>query len=303
MPQTLTVPPDFTGERLDKFLQLNLKSVSRTKFNILIKEGGVLVNGQPKKPNYRLKGGDLISVEIGEEKKDVLKPFKFNVNIIYEDSDILVVEKPIDIVVHPPQKENQNTLVNALLYMKKELSSINMMRPGVVHRLDRETSGCLVFAKNNFAHLNLVEQFRQRKIKKEYLAIVWGIVSKDKLVADLPLRRDEKNRLKMKVSFLKAKKAYTEFTVKERLTGATFMSINLLTGRMHQIRVHLKFLGFPIVGDKKYGIKDDYNELFLHAHKLGLHHPRTDKFMEFVSPMPERFTNFLEKYKVKKCIR
>jgi len=299
MPQTLTVSPDFTGERLDKFLQLNLKSVSRTKFNILIKEGGVLVNGKPKKPNYRLKDGDLISVEICEEKKDVLKPFKFNVNIIYEDSDILVVEKPADIVVHPPQEETQNTLVNALLYMKKELSSINMMRPGVVHRLDRETSGCLVFAKNNFTHLKLVEQFRERRIKKEYLAIVWGIVNKDKLVVDLPLRRDEKNRLKMKVSFLKAKKAYTEFTVKERLNGATFMSINLLTGRMHQIRVHLKFLGFPIVGDKKYGIKDDYNELFLHAHKLGLYHPRTDKFMEFVSPMPGKFTNFLEKYKMK----
>jgi len=300
MRQLLNVFPDFIGERLDRFLQQNLKSVSRTKFNLLIKEGGVLVNGQLKKPNYRIKEKDIISVEIDEEKKDVLKPFKFEVNIIYEDSDILVVDKPIDIVVHPPQASVQDTLVNALLYMKKELSSINSRRPGVVHRLDRETSGCLVLAKNNFTHLNLVEQFRERKIKKEYRAIVWGIVNKDRLVADLPLRRDEKNRLKMKVSFLQSKSAYTEFTVKERLYGSTFMSINLLTGRMHQIRVHLKFLGFPIVGDKKYGIKDDYNELFLHAHKLGLYHPRTEKFMEFTSPIPERFTEFIEKHKVKK---
>ena len=298
MRQSLIVQPDSTGERLDKFLQLNLRSVSRTKFNLLIKEKGVLVNGQPKKPNYRLKEGDTISVEIDEGKKDILKPFKFDVNIIYEDDDILVVDKPTDIVVHPPQAWVQDTLVNALLYMKKELSSINNKRPGVVHRLDRETSGCLVLAKSNFTHLNLVEQFRQRKIKKEYAAIVWGIVNKDKLVADLPLRRDEKNRLKMKVGFLKSKNAYTEFTVKERLYGATFMSVNLLTGRMHQIRVHLKFLGFPIVGDKKYGIKDDYDELFLHAHKLGLYHPRSDKFMEFVSPIPERFTKFIKEHRI-----
>ncbi|MFA5008829.1 MAG: RluA family pseudouridine synthase [Candidatus Omnitrophota bacterium] len=297
MQQTLTVLPDFIGERLDVFLQHNLKSVSRTKFNLLIKDGNVLVNGETKKPNYRLKEGDSIAVEIDEEKKDVLKPFKFEVNIIYEDSDILVVDKPTDIVVHPPQDSVCDTLVNALLYMKKELSSINTKRPGVVHRLDRETSGCLVLAKNNFAHLNLVEQFRERKIKKEYAALVWGIVNKDKLVTDLPLGRDEKNRLRMKVSFIKSKKAYTEFSVKERLDGATFLSINLLTGRMHQIRVHLKFLGFPIVGDKKYGVKDDYGELFLHAHKLGLYHPRTDKFMEFVSPIPERFEKFIKEHR------
>lgn len=299
MHQLLTVGPEFAGERLDRFLQQSLTSVSRTKFNSLIKDGNVLVNGELKKPNYRLKERDEVSVDIAEAKKDILKPFKFEVKIIYEDDDILVIDKPVDIVVHPPQDSVHDTLVNALLYMKKFLSGINPKRPGVVHRLDRETSGCLVLAKNDFTHLKLVEQFRERRIKKEYAAIVWGAVNKDKLVVDLPLRRDEKNRLKMKVSFLKAKKAYTEFNVKERLEGSTLLSINLLTGRMHQIRVHLKFLGFPIVGDKKYGIKDDYNELFLHAHKLGLYHPRTDKFMEFVSPIPERFTKFIEKYKIK----
>ncbi|MCK9573197.1 MAG: RluA family pseudouridine synthase [Candidatus Omnitrophica bacterium] len=297
MQQSLTVSPESGGERLDKFLQRNLQSVSRTKFSLLIKTNRVLVDGQPKKPNYRLKAGQVISVEMEEDKKDVLKPFKFEVNIIYEDSDILVIEKPIDIIVHPPQPAVQDTLVNALLYMKKDLSSISANRPGVVHRLDRETSGCLVLAKNNFSHLNLVEQFRKRKIKKEYLTIVWGIVKKDNLVVDMPLRRDEKNRLRMKVSFLQSKKAHTEFNVKERLDDATFVSINLLTGRMHQIRVHLKFLGFPIVGDKKYGIKDDYDEMFLHAHKLGLFHPCTGKFMEFVSPIPERFIKFIEEHR------
>lgn len=226
-----------------------------------------------------------------------MKPFEFNVNIIYEDQDLLVIDKPGGISVHPPQVEASNTLVNALIYMKKELSGINAYRPGVVHRLDKETSGVMVLAKNDRSHLNLVEQFASRKIKKEYLALVWGIVAKDHMVADLPISRDTKNRLKMKVSFVQSKNAFTEVDVKERLPDSTFLSLKPRTGRMHQIRVHLKFLGFPIVGDKKYGIKDDYDELFLHAHKLGLYHPESEKFMEFVSPVPKRFTEFIEMHR------
>lgn len=296
MEKVLHVSESFHGERLDKFLQSNLLSISRTKFNSLIKQGCVLVQGEIRKPNYRLKNGETITVKIDDNKKDVLKPFKFEVNIIYEDSDLLVINKPTGLTVHPPQESVQDTLVNALLYMKKELSSVNVYRPGVVHRLDKETSGCLVLAKNNFTHLRLVEQFRQRKINKEYLAIAWGNVGKDSIVVDLPLRRDEKNRLKMKVSFTKSKNAHTEFSVKEHLNGAVLLAIKLFTGRMHQIRVHLKFLGLPIVGDKKYGIKDNYTEMFLHAHKLGFYHPRSEKFIEFVSPMPERFDKFIDEH-------
>ncbi len=297
MQQTLTVEAKHEGERLDKFLQQMVSSFSRTKLNSLIKDEKVLVNDTVKKPSYRLKDGDKVSIEAEENQKDILKPFEFNVKIIYEDEDLLVIDKPGGLTVHPPQHSVDDTLVNALIYMKKELSGINAYRPGVVHRLDKETSGVMVFAKNDASHLKLVEQFAKREIKKEYLAIVWGIISKDHLVADLPISRDTKNRLKMRVSFIRAKNAFTEGDVKERLSDSTLLSLKPRTGRMHQIRVHLKFLGFPIVGDKKYGIKDDYNELFLHAHKLGLYQPKSGKFMEFISPMPIRFEKFIKEHK------
>jgi 23S rRNA pseudouridine1911/1915/1917 synthase len=297
MQQTLNAEAKHEGERLDKFLQQNVSSFSRTKINGLIKEEKILVNGKVKKPSYRLKKDDIVVIEVEEKQKDVLKPYEFKVNIIYEDEDLLVIDKPGGLTVHPPQILADNTLVNALVYMKKELSDINVYRPGVVHRLDKETSGVMVLAKNNASHLKLVEQFASRKIKKEYFAIVWGIVAKDHMVADLPIARDTKNRLKMKVSFVQSKNAFTEVNVKERLPDSTFLSLKPRTGRMHQIRVHLKFLGFPIVGDKKYGIKDSYDELFLHAHKLGLYHPKNEKFMEFISPVPKRFTEFVQKHR------
>jgi 23S rRNA pseudouridine1911/1915/1917 synthase len=294
MEKELVVNKDTTGERLDRFLSNNLDSISRTKIHALIEKGAVSVDGEIKKPSYRLKEKELVSIKTEDEKKDLLQPFEFTVKIIYEDNDIIVVDKPTDLVVHPPYCGFYNTLVNALIYMKKELSTINPYRPGVVHRLDKETSGVMVLAKNNRSHLNLVEQFRQRKIRKDYLAIVWGKVEKDRLAIDLPLKRDEKNRLKMKVSFLQSKKAYTEFEVRERFKDSTLLSLKLLTGRMHQLRVHLKFLEFPIVGDKKYGIKDDCKDLFLHAYKLGLYHPQQGNFIEFTSPIPGRFKEFIK---------
>ncbi|MFA5271014.1 MAG: RluA family pseudouridine synthase [Candidatus Omnitrophota bacterium] len=297
MEQTINVEAKHQGERLDKFLQQNISSLSRTRVNTLVKEEKILVNGKVKKPSYRLKENDSVVVKVEEKQKDLLKPYEFKVNIIYEDEDLLVIDKPGGLTVHPPHICADNTLVNALVYMKKELSDINAYRPGVVHRLDKETSGVMVLAKNNASHLKLIEQFASRKIKKEYFAIVWGVVAKDHMVADLPISRDAKNRLKMKVSFVQSKNAFTEGDVKERLPDSTFLSLKPRTGRMHQIRVHLKFLGFPIVGDKKYGIKDSYDELFLHAHKLGLYHPKSEKIMEFVSPVPKRFTEFIEKHR------
>ncbi|MDD5195478.1 MAG: RluA family pseudouridine synthase [Candidatus Omnitrophica bacterium] len=281
------------GRRLDKFLQQNIDSLSRTKINTLIKTGKVTVNGCLKKPSYLLKEKEEVAISVEEEQKDILKPYDFTVKIIYEDEDIIVVDKPSGLTVHPPNAQVQNTLINALCNMGKALSSVSHIRPGVVHRLDKGTSGVMVLAKNNSSHLNLIDQFKQRTIKKEYLAICWGKIDRDKLTVDLPIARDKNNRLKMRVSFIDAKSAYTEFFVIERLRNSVLFSIKPRTGRMHQIRVHLKFIEHPIIGDTKYGINDGYKELFLHAHKLGLYHPHTNEFMEFVSPMPERFEKFI----------
>ncbi|MCD6227947.1 MAG: RluA family pseudouridine synthase [Candidatus Omnitrophica bacterium] len=279
--------------RLDKFLADNLPNLSRSKIKYLIQEGKVLVNGKKVKVSYLLKLNDTITLEYRKQQKE-LEPFKLTVKIIYEDEDILIVDKPTNLVVHPPNLNYQKTLVNALIYMGKELSNLNFLRRGVVHRLDKETSGVMVLAKNDSAHLNLLRQFKERLVKKEYCACVWGIVKQKELRIDLPLTRDRRNPFKMKVGFLESKKALTLVKVIKYLREATFLSLIPFTGRMHQIRVHLNFLGYPIVGDKKYGISDGYSELLLHAKKLGLYHPRSGKFLEFESPLPERFLNFLK---------
>ena len=299
MKKLLIVGEEHAGERLDKFLSSQLESLSRTKIRNLIKEGFVLVDGQVKKVSFRIQQKQQISIILKEEKKE-LKPFDFSVKIIYEDSDIIVIDKPPGLVVHPPQEGHHKTLVNALIYLKKELSSsVNALRPGVVHRLDKETSGVMVLAKNEHSYNSLVAQFKERKVSKEYRAIVWGKIKKEKMLIDLPLTRDTKNRLKMKVSFLKAKQARTDLEVLARLEDSTCLSLRPRTGRMHQIRVHLKFLGFPIVGDKKYGIKDDYQELFLHAKSLSFAHPRGAKLLKFQSPLPDKFPKFIAEHKAR----
>lgn len=293
--KTLKVSAKSDGLRLDKFLASQLDSLSRAKITTLINKGSILVNGLVKKASFHLKKDQSIEVKIEKEKKE-LKPFDFAVNIIYEDDDLIVVDKPSGLVVHPPQQNYYKTLVNALINLGKELSDINDLRPGVVHRLDKETSGVIVLVKNNQAHHSLVEQFKQRTVKKEYRAIVWGKLNKKKLRVTAPLGRDTKNRLKMKVSFLKSKSARTDIEVIDPLDGATYLCLLPLTGRMHQIRVHLKFLEFPIVGDKKYGIKDDYDKLFLHAKELSFKHPKTGKLLKFSSPVPERFKKFIKEH-------
>ncbi len=294
--QKITVSQEACGKRLDKFLSEQFSDISRSKLHALIEGGQVLVNDKPSKPSHHLKIGETIDVTI-HKRKNELKPYDFAVKIIYEDDDILVVDKPANLVVHPPQEGYHQTLVNALIGMKKDLSTVSSDRPGIVHRLDKETSGLLVVAKNNQAHLALVEIFRSRNISKEYRAIVWGLMKKDHMAVDLPVARDAKNRLKMKVSFLKSKEALTELDVLERLEDATHLSVKIHTGRMHQIRVHLNFLGYPIVGDKKYGKKDKYEDLFLHAYKLSFKHPITKKQLEFTSKVPKYFDKFIEENK------
>jgi len=292
MKKEFIVGPDSKGIRLDKFLKKELVDISRNRLIGLIAEGTVLVDGKARKPAFCLDQGEKVEIVIGEQKNE-LKPFKLTVNIIYEDDDIIVVDKPTGLVVHPPQYGYDRTLVNGLLYLKKQLSTKEPLRPGVVHRLDKETSGVMVLAKNNYSHDCIVEQFKQRQVRKEYRAIVWGKLREKKIKVELPLVRDAKNRLKMKVGFLNSKAANSEIEVIEVLKDSTYLKINPSTGRMHQIRVHLKFLGYPIVGDKKYGIKDRYDELFLHAKTLSFRHPRNNSNLVFSSPLPERFKDFL----------
>jgi len=299
MKKQLIVGEENTGQRLDKFLSSQLDSLSRTKINTIIKGGLVLVDGQARKASFIINQEQRISIILKEEKNE-LKPFDFAVKIIHEDDDIIVVDKPSGLVVHPPQEGYHETLVNALLYLKKELSSsANNLRPGVVHRLDKETSGVMVLTKNEHSYNSLVTQFKERTVSKEYRAIVWGKINKEKMLIDLPLARDTKNRLKMKVSFLGAKQAHTDLEVLTKLEDSTYLSLKPRTGRMHQIRVHLKFLGFPIVGDKKYGLKDNYKRLFLHAKELSFSHPRNKKILKFQSTLPDIFPNFITEHEVR----
>ncbi|MFA7677255.1 MAG: RluA family pseudouridine synthase [Candidatus Omnitrophota bacterium] len=295
MKKELTVTADSQGMRLDKFLTKNLEDISRSKINVIILGEGVTVDGIKRKPSFALKPGQRIEVIFPQETNQ-LKPFKRKIDILYEDEDVIVLFKPSGLVVHPPQEHYYKTLVNALLYLKKQLSCRGSLRPGVVHRLDKETSGVMVLAKNDYSHNSLVEQFKSRKVKKEYVACVWGQIEKDKFNIDLPLIRDSKNRLKMKVSFLGSKKAYTKVEVLRRLKSAAYLLLRPATGRMHQLRVHLKFMGYPIVGDKKYGIKDSSKELLLHAKTLGFFHPRSKEFVEFSAPVPERFDAFIREH-------
>ncbi len=293
MRKEFLVTKEQKGERLDKFLAETLNCISRNRLKCLIEEGRILVNGREKKVSYHLKPDDHILVEYEKRKDSGLIPLNLEIEIIYENKDIFIVNKPSGITTHPPQPGYNDTLVNALKFMNKELSTLNPLRPGLVHRLDKETSGLMVLAKNNEAHLNLVEQFKQRLVKKEYRAIVRGLMKQDKFDISLPLKRDKANRLKMKVGFTKSKEAYTSIEVLERFRKSCLLSIKPSTGRTHQIRVHMSFLGYPIVGDKKYGIKDNYPSLLLHACKLGFYHPSAKNFLEFNSPLPERFEKFI----------
>lgn len=295
MLKNLIVEKKEEGKRLDIFLREKLKDISRVRIHNLIENKKVSVNEKIRKPSYRLKFKEKISIEIDKINQD-LKPFSYPIKIIYEDSDIIVVDKPQGLVVHPLSIHHHKSLVNALIYMGKELSSISQVRKGIVHRLDKDTSGVMVVAKNNYSHLNLIEQFKNRRVKKEYYAVCWGIIKKNKLKIDLPITRDKRNRLKVKVGFFKARDAFTELQVIERLRKSTLLLIKPYTGRMHQIRVHLSFLGYPVVGDKKYGIKDTYS-LLLHSCRLGFYHPKNNEFREFISPLPERFKEFIQKEK------
>lgn len=287
-----------SGERLDVYIADQIEDLSRSFISKLIKKGLILVNGEVKKPKYIVKKGDLIQVDIPERKDLEPYPEDIPLDIIYEDDDIIVVNKPKGMVVHPAPGSPNKTLVNALLNYTNHLSDINgKIRPGIVHRLDKDTSGVLVVAKNNKAHMDIAKQLKERSIKRIYIAFVHGVLNKDEGVIDAPIGRNPRNRLKMAVTHINSKEAITRFKVLERFSKYTLVELSLYTGRTHQIRVHLSYINHPVVGDSLYtnrknefGIKTQ----MLHALKLGLKSPSTGQYMEFEAKPLDEFTKVLE---------
>jgi 23S rRNA pseudouridine1911/1915/1917 synthase len=286
-------------KRIDVFLTEKIPEHSRSYIQKLIKDGLVLVNGEKAKPNFKVKPGCVIDVTIPPPQEISLQPEPMELDIVYEDDDIVVVNKPQGMVVHPAPGNYSGTLVNALLYSCDELSGIGgVIRPGIVHRLDKDTSGLLVVAKNDAAHRSLAQQIRDRTLKRVYWCIVEKNIKEDKGVINAPIGRHPTNRKKMAVVNLPtAKPAITHFKVLERFGEYTLVEARLETGRTHQIRVHMAYIGHPVVGDSVYGSRKQKFNLkgqVLHAKKLGLIHPSTGEYMEFEAPLPEYFENLLD---------
>lgn len=286
-------------ERIDKYLTDNL-DMSRSKVSKMIKDGLIHVNGKSVKNSYILKENDLIKIgEYKEEEMD-LTPEKMDLDIVYEDNDVIVVNKANGVVVHPAIGNNHGTLVNGLLYYSKNLSDINgEFRPGIVHRIDAYTTGLLVVAKNNKAHEILARELSEKKTVRKYIALVWGVINHDTGTIDAPIGRDLKDRKKMAVTDINSKDAVTHFKVLERYKNATLIELQLETGRTHQIRVHMNYIGYPIVNDPVYGRRKLIDETgqCLHAKTIGFNHPTTGKYMEFTSELPSCFVNILNKFK------
>ena len=288
------------GERIDKFLAQKLDK-SRSLVQKLIKDELVLVNGEVVKTNYSVADGDEIDVkqlDIVDNTNIISQPM--DLDIVYEDDDLLVINKPSGLVVHPAPGHYQDTLVNGLLAYSNKLSDINgEFRPGIVHRIDKDTSGLLVVCKNNETHEALANQLSDKTLFRQYLAIVHGEIEEDEGEIIAPIGRDPRDRVKMAVVAKNSKEAQTNFKVLERYDHYTLVSCNLLTGRTHQIRVHFEFINYPLVGDPLYGIKPtiDTKGQALHAYKLGFIHPRSGKYMEFEAKPPQEFADTLNQIK------
>ena len=288
-----------SGDRIDNYLA-NITELSRSKIAKMIKEKKVLVNNKEIKSSYILKEKDIIKMEEYVEEELNLEPEKMDLDIVYEDDDVIVVNKANGVVVHPAVGNTKHTLVNGLLYHSKELSSINgEFRPGIVHRIDAYTTGLLMVAKNNYAHEFLAHQLEEKTTTRKYVALVWGVINTDTGTIDAPIGRDLNDRKKMTVTDINAKDAITHFKVIERYSNATLIELKLETGRTHQIRVHMNYIGYPVVNDPVYGKRKLIDETgqCLHAKTLGFIHPKTKEYMEFDSELPPCFTNILNKFK------
>ena len=289
------------GMRIDKFLVDNA-DYTRSKIQKMIDNQCIMVNGKNIKASYLLKENDIIEIKDYEEKTDIL-PENIPLDIYYEDDDLIVVNKPSGMVVHPAPGNYTGTLVNALMYHTNNLSTVGTnIRPGIVHRIDADTSGLLLVAKNDETHNILAESIKKKEVVREYIALVEGVIKEDSATIDAPIGRDIHNRKKMCVTGDNSKEAITHIRVLERYQDATLIRCKLETGRTHQIRVHLSYIGHPIVNDPVYGRKKLINPKFgqmLHAEKIGFIHPTTKEYMEFISPVPEEFTRILNTYKQK----
>jgi len=294
---TIIVQQQDANNRIDKMLSSYEEDWSRTQVQQWIKEGLVLVNGKQVKGNYKCQENDEIVVTIKEAEPLDILPEEMDLNIYYEDEDVLVVNKPRGMVVHPAPGHASGTLVNGLMAHCTDLSGINgVMRPGIVHRIDKDTSGLLMVAKNDKAHESLVNQLVEKSVTRKYYAIVHGVIPHDIGTIDAPIGRDPKDRQSMTVTESNSKEAVTHFRVLERFKDYSFIECQLETGRTHQIRVHMKYIGFPLAGDPKYGPKKTLpiDGQALHAGVLGFVHPRTGEYMEFESPIPEEMEKMLQ---------
>ncbi|RXT15028.1 RluA family pseudouridine synthase [Ammoniphilus sp. CFH 90114] len=292
------VEPGEEGERIDKFLAEASEDWTRSQIQKWIKDGLVHVNGEPVKGNYRLSTEDEITLKVPPAVELNIQAEEMDLDVVYEDADVIVVNKPRGLVVHPAAGHYSGTLVNGLMHHCKDLSGINgVLRPGIVHRIDKDTSGLIMVAKNDKAHLSLAEQLKDHTVNRKYIALVNGVIPHEKGTIDAPIGRDPKNRQQMAVVFENAKHAVTHFVVMERFKQHTQVELKLETGRTHQIRVHMKYIGYPLVGDPKYGPKSVDPRIegqALHAGTLGFQHPRTGEYLEFTVPVPTDMVELME---------
>lgn len=294
------ITPEDAEKRLDVWLTAMLDGFSRSYVDKLIQEGNVTVGGKNVKSGYRLKSGDRVEVSVPEPKLLEVKAEEIDLDIIHEDDDIIVINKPRGMVVHPAAGNYSGTLVNALLrHCSGSLSDINgVIRPGIVHRIDKDTSGVLVIAKNNKSHAILSDMLKEHDINRIYTAVAEGIIMEEQGTVDAPIGRHPVDRKKMAVNIKNGRRAVTHFKVLERFRNTTLLELRLETGRTHQIRVHMQYIGHPLVGDSVYGKKKQiygFEGQALHAGTLGFMHPGTGEYVEYTAKPPEEFTALVEK--------
>lgn len=297
----LDADENWMDERIDKFLSTQLPEQSRSYLQKIIKEGSVLVNGSPVKASYRMDDQDEVTIDLPELKEPEIEAENIPLDILYEDDDLLMVNKPKGMVVHPSAGHTTGTLVNAVMYhCKEDLSGINgVMRPGIVHRIDKDTTGVLVICKNDKAHNFVAEQLKEHSITRKYRAIVNGVIKEDEGTVNAPIGRHPTERKKMAINEKNGKHAVTHYRVLERFANHTYIECQLETGRTHQIRVHMASLHHPLLGDTVYGSQKNPYHLegqTLHAMVLGLIHPSTGSYLEVTAPLPEYFQKLLKRF-------
>jgi 23S rRNA pseudouridine1911/1915/1917 synthase len=294
-PDIMNLIANNTGIRIDKYLANQYSEHSRTYFQQLINDGYVTINGIPVKPDRIVEAGDIIRLTIYKPEKSLLFPEEIPLNIIYEDSDLLVVDKPAGLTTHPSPGQTTHTLINALIKYYPVLAELgNSLRPGIVHRLDKDTSGLIIVAKNSNSQLNLINQFKNRIVNKTYLTLVKGRLTPEEGIIEAPIGRNPNNRKLMSV-LTNGRPARSRYKVIKYFKDFTFLEVKPETGRTHQIRVHLAAIGYPIIGDTVYGIKTPLlKRQFLHAHKLCFKQPSTGEYLEFQSDLPEDLNQVLK---------